>query len=132
MKILRVVSDLYPAVVGGLGLHAHEMSKQQAKLGNEVTVYTSNTDRRLRNEFKDGYNIIRFKTILKIGGNSFMPMLFFKLFHTKNDFDIIHAHSYFLQNVMPSKENKTSVRTSNIRSVNTLPTVTVAGILSLK
>jgi len=94
MKILRVVSDLYPAVVGGLGLHAHEMSKQQAKLGNEVTVYTSNTDRRLRNEFKDGYNIIRFKTILKIGGNSFMPMLFFKLFRTKNDFDIIHAHSH--------------------------------------
>ena len=94
MKILRVVSDLYPAVVGGLGLHAHEMSKQQAKLGNEVTVYTSNTDGRPIQELKDGYNIIRFKPILKIGGNSFVPMLFFKLFRTKNDFDIIHAHSH--------------------------------------
>jgi len=94
MKILRVVSDLYPAVVGGLGLHAHEMSKQQAKLGNEVTVYTSNTDGRSVKEFKDDYNIIRFKTGLKIGGNSFIPMLFFKLFRTKNDFDIIHAHSH--------------------------------------
>jgi len=94
MKILRVVSDLYPAVVGGLGLHAHEMSKQQAKLGNEVTVYTSNIDGRSVKEFKDGYNIIRFKTTLKIGGNSFMPMLFFKLFRTKTDFDIIHAHSH--------------------------------------
>ena len=94
MKILRVVSDLYPSVVGGLGLHTHEMSKQQAKLGNDVTVYTSNTDGRSMKEFKDGYNIIRFKPILKMGGNSFMPMLFFKLFRTKNDFDIIHAHSH--------------------------------------
>jgi len=94
MKILRVVSDLYPVVVGGLGLHAHEMSKQQAKLGNEVTVYTSNTDGRSVKEFKDSYSIIRFKSTLKIGGNSFMPMLFFKLFRKKNDFDIIHAHSH--------------------------------------
>jgi len=94
MKILRVVSDLYPAVVGGLGLHAHEMSKQQAKLGNDVTVYTSNTDGRLIQESKDGYNIIRFKPTLTMGGNSFIPMLFFKLFRTRNDFDIIHAHSH--------------------------------------
>lgn len=94
MKILRVVSDLYPAVVGGLGLHAHEMSKWQAKMGHEVTVYTSNVDGRPMQEFKDGYKILRFKPILKIGGNSFMPMLFFKLISTRNDFDIVHAHSH--------------------------------------
>ncbi|CAD6494696.1 MAG: D-inositol-3-phosphate glycosyltransferase [Candidatus Argoarchaeum ethanivorans] len=94
MKILRVVSDLYPSVVGGIGIHTHEMSKQQAKLGNEVTVYTSNTDGRPTQEYKDDYKIQRFKPILTIGGNSFIPMLFFKLFRTKNDFDIIHAHSH--------------------------------------
>ncbi len=94
MKILRVVSDLYPVVVGGLGLHTHEMSKWQIKMGHEVTVYTSNTDGRQTHEYKDGYKIQRFKPILKIGGNSFMPTLFFKLIHTRNSFDIIHAHSH--------------------------------------
>ncbi|NAS88601.1 glycosyltransferase family 1 protein [ANME-1 cluster archaeon AG-394-G21] len=94
MKILRVVSDLYPSIVGGLGLHAHEMSKEQARLGHDVTVYTSNIDERPTQEYKDGYRIQRFKPVIKIGGNSLMPLLFFKLFKTRNDFDIIHAHSH--------------------------------------
>ena len=94
MKILRVVSDLYPSVVGGLGLHTHEMSKWQAKMGYDVTMYTSNPDGRSAEESKDGYKILRFKPVLKIGGNSFMPMLFFKLFRTRNDFDIVHAHAH--------------------------------------
>ena len=79
MNILRVVSDLYPAVVGGIGIHAHEMSKWQAKLGHEVTVYTSNTDKSLAQESVAGYKILRFKTILKLGGNSFMPALLSQL-----------------------------------------------------
>lgn len=94
MNILRVVSDLYPAVVGGIGIHAHEMSKWQAKLGHEVTVYTSNTDKRPAQESVAGYKILRFKTILKLGGNSFMPALLSQLFRTRNEFDIIHAHSH--------------------------------------
>lgn len=94
MKILRVVSDLYPAVVGGLGLHTHDMSKWQAKMGHDVTVYTSNVDGEPAQEFREGYKTLRFKPILKIGGNSFMPMLLFKLIHTRNDFDIVHAHSH--------------------------------------
>ena len=94
MKILRVVSDLYPSIVGGLGLHAHEMSKEQARLGHYVTVYTSNVDGSPTQDYKDGYRIQRFKPIIKIGGNSLMPSLFFKLSKTRNDFDIIHAHSH--------------------------------------
>lgn len=94
MKILRVVGDLYPFVVGGLEIHAHEMSKYQAILGHEVTVYTSNLDRRPIHEFKDGYNIIRYNNIIKLMGNSICPNLFFKLFNDRYDFDIIHAHSH--------------------------------------
>ena len=94
MKILRVASDLYPSIVGGLGLHAHEMSKEQARLGHDVTVYTSNVDGSPTQEYKDGYRIQRFKPLIKIGGNSLMPLLFFKLFKTRNDFDIVHAHSH--------------------------------------
>lgn len=94
MKILRVVGDLYPFVVGGLEIHAHEMSKHQAISGHEVTVYTSNLDRRPIHEFKDGYNIIRYNNLIKIMGNSICPNLFFKLFHDRYYFDIIHAHSH--------------------------------------
>jgi glycosyltransferase involved in cell wall biosynthesis len=94
MKILRVVSDLYPAVVGGIEIHAHEMSKEQARLGHNVTVYTSNIDGKPTQESKDGYKIIRLKPILKLIGNTFMPMLLLKLIYTRNDFDVIHAHSH--------------------------------------
>ncbi|MCL0048583.1 glycosyltransferase, partial [Dehalococcoidia bacterium] len=101
IRILRVTSDLYPAVVGGIGVHAHEMSKEQVKLGHDVTVYTSGADGRPMREFKDGYKIIRFKSIMKLMGNTFMPGLLFKLMRAKNDFDIIHAHShlYFSTNL---------------------------------
>lgn len=94
MKILRVVSDLYPVVVGGIGLHAHEMSKWQAKLGHDVTVYTSNGDGRPIQESKDGYKIVRFRNVLKLMGNSINPSLFFRTLNTRNDFDIVHAHSH--------------------------------------
>ena len=94
MKILRVVSDLYPSVVGGIGIHAHEMSKQQARLGHDITVYTANKGNEPREEFRDGYKIIRFKNDLKLMGNSISFRLFRELFKIRNDFDIIHAHSH--------------------------------------
>ena len=95
MKILQVTQSFKPMwQFGGVVRASYEISKHLVTREHEVTVYTSNTDGRPIQESKDGYKIIRFKPILKIGGNSFMPMLFFKLFRTKNDFDIIHAHSH--------------------------------------
>lgn len=94
IRILRVVADLYPSVVGGIGVHAHEMSKWQVKFGHEVTVYTSNADGKATRESEDGYEIVRFKPLVKLIGNSFMPGLFFKLRRARNDFDVIHAHSH--------------------------------------
>ena len=40
MKILRISSDLYPHVVGGIGLHTHLLSEVQAKDGHEITLFT--------------------------------------------------------------------------------------------
>jgi glycosyltransferase involved in cell wall biosynthesis len=94
MKILRVVSDLYPSVVGGIGMHAHEMSKLQAKLGHDITVYTANKGNEPREDFRDGYKIIRLKNDLKLMGNSISFRLFRELFKIRNDFDIVHAHSH--------------------------------------
>ena len=94
IRILRVVGNLYPSFVGGVALHAHEMSKWQARLGHNITVYTSSVDERAVPEIKDGYKVIRFKTLVRLMGNPLMPGLFLKLLHTRNKFDIIHAHSH--------------------------------------
>jgi len=81
-------------VVGGIGLHAHEISRWQASLGHEVTVYTSKVDDSPMEEFRDGYRIVRFKPVIKLMGNSFMPGLLLRLMHDKEGFDVIHAHSH--------------------------------------
>lgn len=93
VKILRVVSDLYPYVVGGLGIHAHEMSKYQSNLGHDVTVYTSNNKNRVK-KIDTNYEVIKFNNGLKIAGNSLLPGLFRALKNNKNSFDIMHAHSH--------------------------------------
>ena len=101
LKVLRVVSDLYPSVVGGIGLHAHEISKWQGNHGCDVTVYTLKRGGEPTQEFRDGYKIVRFRPMIKIMGNSIAPMFFFKFIHNIDDFDIIHAHShlFFTTNV---------------------------------
>lgn len=94
MKILRVVSDLYPSSVGGLGIHAHELSKLQSKMGLGVTVFTSNPNNLSSYELKDGYQIKRFRPTFKIGGNPISARLLYELYRERNNYDIIHAHSH--------------------------------------
>lgn len=94
MKILRVASDLYPAVVGGYGIHVHEMSKMQAEMGHDVTVLTANTNGRPDEEWVDGYHVIRFNHSIKMVGNTISPTLFFRLMEMRHDYDVIHAHSH--------------------------------------
>lgn len=94
MKILRVVSDLYPAVVGGIGIHAHQMSTSQAQRGHEVTVLTLNQKRLTENELINGYRVVRFPSYLTICGNSFAPGLILEILKRKRAVEIIHAHSH--------------------------------------
>jgi len=94
MRILRVVSDLYPFRVGGIGMHAHELSKWQARFGHEVTVYTIITNRECSEQLNKEYAIVKLKPIISVMGNSFSWNLFHELFRTRNRFDIIHAHSH--------------------------------------
>lgn len=94
VRILRVASDIYPSVVGGYGLHVFEMSKQQAKMGHEVVVYTAKTNSEPENEWLDGFRVVRFRPLIKIFGNSITFSMFNKLIQNKNRFDIIHAHSH--------------------------------------
>jgi starch synthase len=93
VKILRVAGDLYPAFVGGIAIHAHEMSKMQASSGNEVTVYTSIWGDEPLEEVRDGYRIVRFQGIT-IFRNPIAPRLFYRLFRERHKYDVIHAHSH--------------------------------------
>jgi glycosyltransferase involved in cell wall biosynthesis len=94
MRILRVAGDLYPAVVGGYGLHVHHMSRLQAKIGHSVTVYTSSAEGRPSEETIDGYHVMRFKPMLKLYGNKIQPGILLTLLAHRNEYDIVHAHSH--------------------------------------
>lgn len=96
MKILRVVNNLYPTEIGGTGLHAHELSKAQARLGHDVTVITSKLDDSPAYEERDDYHIFRIKPLVSPFGNNIMPSLLPELVKRHGDCDIIHAHSHLL------------------------------------
>ncbi|SDF23899.1 Glycosyltransferase involved in cell wall bisynthesis [Methanolobus vulcani] len=99
MKILRVAADLYPYVVGGVGLHVHEMSRIQSSLGHEVLVCT--TDISKNETMRTNYSIKKYPVLAKILGNSIMPAMFFDLYKNRHEYDVIHAHShlYFSTNL---------------------------------
>lgn len=94
MKILRVASDLYPEVMGGLSLHVHELSRMQSERGHDVTVVTSDHGQHSlpTRETRDGYRIIRHREIISPLDNSINPGIL-KSIH-KEEYDIIHAHSH--------------------------------------
>lgn len=114
LKVLRVVSDLYPSVVGGIGLHAYEMSKRQKELGCDITIYTSRIGKEPLQEIKEGLKIFRFKPIITIMGNTINPKIMIKIFNNVNDYDLIHAHShlYFSTNAC-----------SLLKKINSVPLV---------
>jgi glycosyltransferase involved in cell wall biosynthesis len=94
MKILRVVSDLYPFVAGGIGIHAHQMSSLQARSGHAVTVFTLRPKKPLAPDLSRDYDITFFPAYFTLWGNSFAPGLVRAIFKHSGDFDIIHAHSH--------------------------------------
>lgn len=103
LKILRVASDVYPEVMGGLSLHVHEMSRLQAEWGHDVTVLTSDHgDRELPSkEERDGYELIRHREVANPLDNTIVPGLVRTVWKMADDYDVIHAHShlFFTTNV---------------------------------
>lgn len=94
MKILRVVSDIYPYSFGGLGIHAHELSKAIVNKGHKVTVFTCEKENKSNYGIVDGYELYNFKPFFHLFGNAIAPSMFFSLFNKIEDFDVIHAHSH--------------------------------------
>lgn len=103
LNILRIASDLYPDVTGGGAIHAHAMSKQQAKQGHSVTVLTSDhgNSNRPTVETVDGYTVRRHREFASLFGNSITPGILASFRDLLADADVVHAHShlYFTSNV---------------------------------
>lgn len=96
LNILRVSTDVYPEVLGGGSLHAHLMSSRQAGAGHDVTVLTSDhgDSDAPRQEYRDGYEIRRYRELGNPLGNSITPGLFEALRKLRFDVDVVHAHSH--------------------------------------
>lgn len=102
LKILRIATDLYPDVLGGGALHAHEMSNHQSEMGHNVTVITS--DHRKSQPIPDEertYDVKRYREVAKIFGNSITPGMLRSVPGLLERFDVVHAHShlYFSTNI---------------------------------
>lgn len=94
MKILRISSDLYPHVVGGIGLHTHLLSEEQAKDGHEITLFTCLPENSAIEQPTVPYTIINFGRKFQLFGNTFCLNMFWKLFQNRYHYDIIDAHSH--------------------------------------
>lgn len=103
LGILRVVQSTYPEVVGGVGIHVHDMSRHQANMGHDVTVLTSdNGDRSLpAEERRSGYTVVRHRELARPMDNSITPGLARSAYDRASRADVIHTHShlYFSSNV---------------------------------
>lgn len=89
MKIAQV-SATFPPYMAGTGNVCYHYGIELAKLGHEVTVFTS----RYPDEdykYPDLIKVKRFKPIFRIGNAPFIPQLLAEI----KDFDIVHLHYPF-------------------------------------
>jgi glycosyltransferase involved in cell wall biosynthesis len=98
MKILRISQRLFPDDSGGAAYHVHAMSRDQAKRGHDVTVLTVGDGPRW--EYRDGYEVIRGRSLAAPFGNDISPVVG-RFLTDVAAYDIVHAHShlYFSTNL---------------------------------
>jgi glycosyltransferase involved in cell wall biosynthesis len=96
MKIVQICPFFYP-VKGGVEEHVLQISKELFKRGHVVTIFTSDSLRvgkiKTKTETIQGIRVFRFTTIFSLGDfGKFWPGFIQKLM--KEDYDIVHVHSY--------------------------------------
>ncbi|ELY54941.1 LPS biosynthesis protein [Natronococcus amylolyticus DSM 10524] len=93
---MRVVPSLYPEKMGGIGLHAHHLSRLQAEDGHDITVYTSdNGDSSLPGcERRDGYKVKRYRQVARPLNNTITPGIVSDLVREAEQYDVVHIHSH--------------------------------------
>jgi glycosyltransferase involved in cell wall biosynthesis len=88
MKIAQV-SATFPPYMAGTGNVCYHYAIELAKLGHEVTVFTSSHSNE-EYEYPNLFEVRRFKPLFRVGNAPFTPQLL-----SIKDFDIIHLHYPF-------------------------------------
>lgn len=89
MKIAQV-SATFPPYMAGTGNVCYHNSLELAKLGHDVTVFTSRFPD-IDYEYPGPLKVKRFKPLFRVGNAPFIPQ-----FLTIKDFDIVHLHYPFI------------------------------------
>lgn len=90
MKILHVVDKINQQLHGGSAVAPYQLAHAQARLGHDVTIYTSDYQAGNQNS-PAGVRLVKFKTLCSIQQLHVAPGL---LFADYSDYDIVHAHNY--------------------------------------
>ncbi|MBR9705259.1 glycosyltransferase family 4 protein [Candidatus Pacearchaeota archaeon] len=95
-KIVFVTPFFYP-VIGGVESHIFYKAQELIKLGYDIEVFTSDSNRsgiiENKSEVMDGIKVTRFKTKGKVGfGEVFFPEVFKAV--KKSNADIFHVHGF--------------------------------------
>lgn len=88
MKIAQV-SATFPPYMGGTGNVCYNYSVELAKLGHDVTVFTSNSPK-TEFTYPKNFNLTKFNPLFQIGNAPCIPKLL-----TIKEFDLIHLHYPF-------------------------------------
>ena len=89
MRIVQTPARFYP-FIGGVENYVYNLSKELARLGQEVQVICAREPEAQENESRDGIEIKRLPYIGKVANTNITPALPFALF--QQDFDLIHTH----------------------------------------
>ncbi|WP_410507578.1 glycosyltransferase family 4 protein [Methanosarcina hadiensis] len=92
MKIAQICPRYSPDI-GGVETHVKEISERLVRAGHKVEVITTDPTGKLGKKGTiNGVEVIRFRSFAPGNAYFFAPQIYFYL--KKQDFDVIHAHSY--------------------------------------
>lgn len=92
---MRVVHRLHPPDIGGISIHADALSREQARMGHDVVVFTSRQHGMPEHEFRDGYEVYRFPELAHPLENPLtLDMLPALITDSLGRVDVVHAHSH--------------------------------------
>ncbi|KKI00372.1 hypothetical protein EO95_13940 [Methanosarcina sp. 1.H.T.1A.1] len=85
----------YPPAVSGIAKHVYDLSQLQAKQGHYVTIYCPNDVGDISSiDIHPNVHVIPLRSLGRPLNNPITPSIFIELM--KSDFDIVHAHDFFL------------------------------------
>ncbi len=89
MRILHVIDQFNQQLHGGSAVVPYQLSKAQAKLGHNVTIYTSDYKAGSQ-QAPEGVKLVKFKTVFSISKLQVTPGMYLASWN----YDIIHLHNY--------------------------------------